>query len=119
MRADTEDALRCAAQALVAEGCARVYVTLGADGCVYADDEGRFLRMQLRPAQSMLNATGAGDAFTAAAVYGYVKRFAPERTVSLALAAGLAAILSPTTVEPRISEAFLEGILRENPPVLC
>jgi pseudouridine kinase len=119
MRADTETSLRLAAEKLVAQGCKAVYVTLGADGCAYADGEGRYLRMKLRPAERMANATGAGDAFTAAAVYGFVKRYAPERTVSLALAAGLAAIQSEATVEPRVSEAFLDAILSENPPVLC
>lgn len=119
MRADTEASLRLAAEKLVAQGCKVVYVTLGADGCAYADGEGRYLRMKLRPAERMANATGAGDAFAAAAVYGFVKRYAPERTVSLALAAGLVAIQSEATVEPRVSEVFLDAILSENPPVLC
>lgn len=117
MRTDTEASLRAAAEKLVAQGCSTVYVTLGADGCAYADSKGRYFRMKLRPAQRMANATGAGDAFTAAAVYGFVKRYAPERTVSLALAAGLAAIGSEATVEPRVSEGFLDAILTENPPV--
>ncbi len=120
MRADTEESLRLAAEKLVAQGCQRVYVTLGGRGCAYADGEGRYVRMMLsRPAAQMENATGAGDAFTAATVFGFVQGYSPERTLSFALAAGLAAILSPATVEPRVGEAFLEGILAENPPVFC
>ena len=40
MRADTEAALRASAEKLVAEGCRAVYVTLGADGCAFADARG-------------------------------------------------------------------------------
>lgn len=119
MRADTEETLRAAAEKLVAEGCKTVYVTLGEEGCAYADADGRYIRMKLRPELCMENATGAGDAFTAAAVYGFIKGYAPERTVSLALAAGLAAIQSPATVEPRMSEKLLDVILDENPPLMC
>lgn len=119
MPCDTPAALRRAAEALVLTGCKRVYVTLGAEGCAYADDAGTYLRMKLRPAQNMENATGAGDAFTAATVFSLVRGYAPERGVSLALAAGLAAALSPATVEPAMSEALLERILSENPPALC
>ncbi len=119
MDADTETSLRRAAEALVNTGCKRVYVTLGAEGCAYADDDGRYLRSKLRPARQMENATGAGDAFTAAVLYGFVRDYAPARTIFLALAAGLAAIQSEATVEPRMSEAFLESILRENPMASC
>lgn len=119
MRADTEAALRSASQELVAKGCRMVYTTLGADGCAYADNEGRYIRMKLRPVERMENATGAGDAFAAGALYGFVRRYAPERTLALALAAGRAAILCTATVEPRIGEAFLDSILAENPPVSC
>ncbi len=119
MRADTEEKLRRAAESLVAGGCKQVYVTLGAEGCAYADEAGRYIRMKLPPAPHIENATGAGDAFTAAAVVGLVRGYAPERTVPLALAAGLAAILSPETVAPGMSEALLERILSENPPALC
>lgn len=116
---DTEISLRRAAEVLVNTGCKRVYVTLGAEGCAYVDDDGRYLRSRLRPARQMENATGAGDAFTAAALYGFVRGYAPARTISFALAAGLAAIQSEATVEPRMSEAFLESILRENPMASC
>ncbi|HOG01864.1 MAG TPA: PfkB family carbohydrate kinase [Clostridia bacterium] len=119
MRADTEAALRASAEKLVAEGCRAVYVTLGADGCAFADARGRYLRMKMRPVEHMQNATGAGDAFAAGALYGFVKRYAPERTLALALAAGRAAILSPGTVEPRVGESFLDSILAENPVASC
>ncbi len=119
MPCDTPAALRRAAEALVNTGCKRVYVTLGAEGCAYVDDAGNYLRMKLRPALRMENATGAGDAFTAAAVLSIVRGYAPERSVSLALAAGLAAALSPATVEPAMSLTLLERILSENPPAFC
>lgn len=118
MPVETEKEIRLAAEALVEMGCARVYVTLGASGCACAQ-RGGYIRMKLPPVQAMANATGAGDAFTAAAVYGYVKKLDARRTVELCLASGFAAISSEKTVNEAMSIGLLEQILSENPPVLC
>ncbi len=108
-----ETALRKAADVLLRAGCRQVYVTLGTDGCAFADAQGRYLRKRLRPATHMANATGAGDAFTAAALFGFVTGRSPEETLNLALAAGLAAVLSPHTVSREMSLPLLARILGE------
>ena len=113
---DTEDdaALKPAIARLLEKGCRRVYVTLGPEGCCYGDASGLFLRAKLRPIEAMENATGAGDAFTAATVYGHVHALAPEETLNLALAAGSVAIRSAETVSPAMSvEALFETVARD------
>ena len=113
---DTEDdaALKPAIARLLEKGCRRVYVTLGSEGCCYGDASGLFLRAKLRPIEAMENATGAGDAFTAATVYGHVHALAPEETLNLALAAGSVAIRSAETVSPAMSvEALFETVARD------
>ncbi len=114
-RAVTDEAsLRAGAEALLRSGCRQVFVTLGPDGCAFADAQGKYLRRRLPPAKRMANATGAGDAFTAAALFGFVTNRPPEETLSLALAAGLAAVRSEETVCPDMSLALLERILTES-----
>ena len=108
-------ALKPAIARLLEKGCRRVYVTLGPEGCCYGDASGLFLRAKLRPIARMENATGAGDAFTAATIYGHVHALPPEETLNLALAAGSVAIRSAETVSPEMSIPLLrETILRDN-----
>ncbi|MBE5785570.1 MAG: MarR family transcriptional regulator [Clostridiales bacterium] len=109
-----EASIRKGMEALLDRGCRRVFVTMGAEGCRYLDAEGRFLSKRLRPIQDMANATGAGDAFTAAAVYGLVKGLDAEETLSLALAAGSVAIRSAETVSPKMSVAALRETLAQD-----
>lgn len=101
-------------EVLLNKGCKRVFVTMGDAGCRYLDAQGRFLSKSLRPIADMANATGAGDAFTAAAVYGLVKGLDPEETLSLALAAGSVAIRSAETVSPKMSVAALRETLAQD-----
>ncbi len=115
MDAWEDAALKPAIARLLEKGCRRVYVTLGPEGCCYGDDSGLFLRAKLRPIVRMENATGAGDAFTAATIYGHVHALPPEETLNLALAAGSVAIRSAETVSPEMSIPLLrETILRDS-----
>lgn len=115
MDAGEDAALKPAIARLLEKGCRRVYVTLGPEGCCYGDDSGLFLRAKLRPIARMENATGAGDAFTAATIYGHVHALPPEETLNLALAAGSVAIRSAETVSPEMSIPLLrETILRDS-----
>ncbi len=108
-------ALKPAIARLLEKGCRRVYVTLGPEGCCYGDASGLFLRAKLRPIARMENATGTGDAFTAATIYGHVHALPPEETLNLALAAGSVAIRSAETVSPEMSIPLLrETILRDS-----
>lgn len=113
--AEEDAALKPAIARLLEKGCRRVYVTLGPEGCCYGDASGLFLRAKLRPIARMENATGAGDAFTAATIYGHVHALPPEETLNLALAAGSVAIRSAETVSPEMSIPLLrETILRDS-----
>ena len=79
---NTESARR-AAHWLLDAGVAAVYVTLGPDGVVWADQEGGggFLSAPQVPA---LSTTGAGDAFTAALVKGFCNLTGTDELVELA-----------------------------------
>ena len=62
----------------------------------------------------MANANGAGDAFMAGLVYGYVKGLSPEDTLDFALGAGSLAVASELTINPEMSEANVRRLLWEN-----
>ena len=102
-----------AAEKILDKGLKRIFVSLGADGCLYMDREGRRIERKLKPVEKMVNATGAGDAFMAAVIYSYVNEFDIDRTIDYALAAGVAALSHEKTINPNMSVSLIEKILKE------
>ena len=105
--------LHKAADKILDKGLKRIFVSLGADGCLYMDRDGNRIERKLRPVENMVNATGAGDAFTAALIYSYVNGFDIDKTIDYALAAGVAAVSHERTINPNMSVSLLEKILKE------
>ena len=110
---DTDAQLEAACETLLKRSVQRVFVSLGADGCFYMDAAGRRLRRKLRPVTHMVNASGAGDAFTAAMLYATMQGMTPEEILDYALAAGIAAISHRNTINPEMSPKLIQTILEE------
>ena len=110
--ADTEAGLRRGCEVLLQKGVRRLFVSLGAEGLHYQDAEGRVIRRASRPFP-MVNATGAGDAAMAGAVYAALHGFSPERTVEFAIGCSLCAISSSDTIRADISPALCESYIKE------
>lgn len=108
----TED-LKRASDRLIEQGVKRIFVSLGAEGCFYMDDQGKTLQRKLKPLDEMVNATGGGDAFMAAVIYATLQAFPLEKTIDFALGAGLAAISYHATINPYISVDMIEKLLEE------
>lgn len=108
-----ERTLEDAGRAVLDKGLERLLVSLGKDGCLYMDRSGLVLRRKLRPVEQMVNATGAGDAFMAAAIFSTLHGFDPEKTLHYALCAGIAAISHEKTIHPGMSVSLLENIWKE------
>ena len=100
---DTDADMERAAASLIERGARCVAVSLGERGCYYADAEGNRFYRALRPVHEMRNATGAGDAFLAGLVYGFVHELGARDAVNCALAAGLLAVESEDTINPDMS----------------
>lgn len=107
----TDADMEAAVDALLQRGTGAVAVSLGARGCYYADRNGTRLCRALPPLETMADATGAGDAFTAGLVYGTVNGFDLTRTLDTALAAGRIAAESTLTVSPEMSRENIENTL--------
>ncbi|MDP3447042.1 MAG: carbohydrate kinase family protein [Eubacteriales bacterium] len=107
---ETEAQIERACEALLDRGVQRVAVSRGEKGCYYADASGNRLFRALRPVSQMVNATGAGDAFMAGLTHALVDGMAVEEMLDYALASGITAIQSMTTINPSMSDA----LVREN-----
>lgn len=110
---DTPEGVRAACDILLCRGVKRIFVSMGHDGCLYMDGEGGAVQRSLRPVEEVVNASGAGDAFTAAVIYGYLKGFAIDRTIDYALAAGAVAVSAAATINPEMSTELIEKIIIE------
>ena len=97
---DEESLHRCA-QALLAAGLRRVFISLGGDG-VFAADHNQAIHLPCCEA-TMVNATGAGDAFMAGLTWAYLEGTDLENTAKLASAAAAIAIEGAETINPGMS----------------
>ena len=103
----TDDAsLHKAAEALLAQGLQRVFISLGGDGVLAAQKD----EMQLVPIckAEMRNATGAGDAMMAALVWSFLSGQSLTESAASGTAAAAIAVESEETINPNMSaEAVL------------
>ena len=94
-----------AARRLVEMGVGQVYLTMGVDGALCADaKQCVFLPCHAR---DVVNATGAGDAFTAALVWAHCEGMDLRQAGIAGMAASEIAIASLETVNPQLSRAAL------------
>ena len=110
MPAETETEIERACEALLKRGTHCVAVSRGDKGCYYADADGTRMFRALRPVEQMVNATGAGDAFMAGFAHGLADGVPIKQRLDYALASGITAIQSMTTINPDMSDA----LVREN-----
>ena len=80
-----ENAPEALAEALLHQGVRHVYLSLGAEGMLYAGPEGMFLAPV--EAQRGRNFNGCGDAATAAIAHGLVQNLSARETAKLAMQA--------------------------------
>ena len=99
------DSAARAARKLVEAGIQRVYVTMGEKGVCCADGS-QALHLPAAPAQ-LVNATGAGDAFSAALAWGEIRGLSLRDCAVAGLAAASIAVESVQTVIPALGEVSL------------
>lgn len=103
---DSRGDLEKAADRLMAMGLEKAYITLGDEG-VYYCQKGEKGYMPA-PKVKVINATGAGDAFTAAAVYGELEEWSMEKTAAFAVGAAAVALTSRHTVSEKMNLEEIE-----------
>lgn len=105
-----EASLHQAADALLATGLQRVFISLGSQG-VFAADHQQSLRLPVFSAQ-MVNATGCGDAFMAALCWAYLRNLGLKEAAQAGLAAAAITAESKETISPLLSTQALQERLQ-------
>ncbi len=100
-----ERSLNRAADALLATGLRRVFISLGGDGVLAADHSGR-VRLPCMKGE-MVSTTGCGDAFMAALAWAYLEGTALEETARAGAAAAAIAMESRETINEAMSAEAL------------
>jgi len=90
-----------AAQELVAQGVGIAVITLAEEGLCYASSQARGYIPAIRC--EVVDYTGAGDALTAAVVYGLVNGFPIDEAMRLGVSAATLTLKCPDTVCPDLS----------------
>ena len=101
-----EESLHRAADALLATGLRRVFISLGSDGVFAADHDAR-LHLPVLPAH-MRNTTGCGDAFMAAIAWAYLQGTDLRDTALAGLAASAIAMEGAGTINPALGVQALK-----------
>lgn len=97
-----EQSLFAAADALLAHGVQRVFISLGEQG-IFAAEGGEKYWQKICPAQ-MKNATGAGDALTAALAWSFLKGKSLAESARFGAAAAVITVEGEQTINPTLSE---------------
>ncbi len=106
-----EQTLSEASRRLLKKGLSRIYVTLGKDGIFYAEKDNHGLISA--PDVRLINATGAGDAVTAAVVYGELQEWSMKEIAQFAIGAATIAITSNLTVSTEMNVDHIRHIIKE------
>ena len=91
------------ARELHAQGVRRLFVTLGTDGVFYSDGARHGFEAAAAPADGVINANGAGDAFVAGLSFAWLGGWSLERTLAFSLAAAGVALSHAATINPAMS----------------
>lgn len=100
-----EQSLFASADALLAQGMQRVFISLGEQGILAAEGGEKYWQ-KICPAR-MKNATGAGDALTAALAWSLLKGKSLAESARLGAAAAAIAVEGEETINPALSEQSL------------
>ena len=100
-----------AAEIIFEKGCQQIFITLGREGVFYynGNDSGQ----HLFESANVVSANGAGDAFTAGIVYGFLKLNNIKETAEFASAAAVIALRSINTISDELSEESVKLLLKE------
>lgn len=103
IKIDSDDALREAAQWFCDQGVKRVFISLGERGAYYKDAEAGCEGLVPPNLVELVSATGAGDAFSAAILYGHVHGLSAREITEMGMACSSIAVETKTAVNPAMS----------------
>jgi pseudouridine kinase len=112
MTIQTEEDMRNAVQAFLEKGINQVVISNGGESIFYGDSHGIY-KILPEPVK-MMNANGAGDAFMAGLVYGYMNELMLKEAMEFAMVMSRLTLESNETISPMIIREkiidLLEGV---------
>lgn len=109
-----ERSLQRAADWFLERGIVQLFISLGKNGAFYACRGKRGICRAIE--QSIVSATGAGDALSAGAVFGYLQGLSTEKSADVAMAAAYLTIQSERSVSENMSRDSLRRVLAPASP---
>ncbi len=102
--------LNKAAEYFISLGIENVFISLDAEGIYYKNkfEEGKMKANKVK----VKNVTGAGDAFVAGIVYGYMSRLSLKETVKFAITMANLTIAHENTINPDLSYNIVENNIK-------
>lgn len=101
-------ALEEAGRAFIEKGVKRVFISLSAGGVYYTDGKRAELVKPVAKLTREGSATGAGDAFSAGAIYSFINGYDIEKTVAFSLATAALTMESKSAVNSQLSLEEIE-----------
>lgn len=92
-------------------GCETIYITLGADGVYFSTEDDRGYKRPNINDKSVLNVTGAGDAFVAGIVHGRLQGWDSEKILDSAGIAAQITLEHDGTISPELSSDALMKLM--------
>ena len=109
---DSKEKIAEAGRMLVEQGVDRVFITLGGGGVYFRDQEDGFFREAIKT--EVVNATGAGDAFTAAMIYGFAENLSKLDLVDFCIGASTIALSDEKTIASELTIDTVNTILKKS-----
>ena len=103
---ETELDLEKAADRILSTGVFETAITLGVKGVFYKNQLGVVIRKTPKPIK-MVNATGAGDAFTAGMVFGFMNHLPYDEMIDFSMAAAAVTLCHQKTINSEMSESLV------------
>ncbi len=107
-----ESSMLKASKILFNKGCRQIFITLGEEGVFYYDgkDYGRYIQKKI----NVVSANGAGDAFVAGMIYGFLNLNSIKETVKYASAAASIVLKTKNTISSELTLKNIEILLKED-----
>lgn len=108
---NSESDMKKAGDYFLEKGVKRVFLTMGEKGIFFCDKDHSFIHKNNNI--EAVNTTGAGDAFTAALAFSFIRGFPIKKTLRFASAVSALTILNENTINRDLTISNIEKLMKE------
>lgn len=112
MKINSNDDMRIAAKKLINLGVSNIIITNGLEPLIFKNNHSESFHPVI-PSKEVVDVTGAGDSFTSAVIYSWLKNYSNEDIINLALINSKKTVETNYTVRQNLDEKQLKFDLEE------